>query len=161
MSRRRTTSQRASSQDSSRLQKTSITKTNLLIMNLSESIHQGDIGATSKQLSMKRLKLITKLSQKVVGQTKLKCSCLISARLTGGRGQLRAKSGKLAPNNRKLVKEILNCSVILAKKLLLMNSSNIGRLAGRLILLTKKRPHLMSLLEIHNISSKMFLHTSC
>jgi hypothetical protein len=130
-------------------------------MNLSESIHQGDIGATSKQLSMKRLKLITKPSQKVVGQMKLKCSCLISARLTGGRGQLRAKSGKLASNNRKLVKEILNCSVILAKKLLLMNSSKIGRLAGRLILLTKKRPHLMSPLEIHNISSKMILHTSC
>jgi hypothetical protein len=67
-------------------------KTNLLITNLSESIHQGDIGATRKRLGTKRLKLITKPSQKVVGLTKLKCSCLIFAVLTGGRGQLRAKS---------------------------------------------------------------------
>jgi hypothetical protein len=79
-------------------------KTNLLIMNLNESIHQGEIGATSKQLGTKRLKLITKSSREVVGPTKLKCSCLISAGLTGGRGQLRAKSVKLAPNNRKLIK---------------------------------------------------------
>jgi hypothetical protein len=54
-------------------------KTNLLITNLSESVHQGDIGVTSKQLGTKRLKLITKPSQKVVGPMKLKCSCLISA----------------------------------------------------------------------------------
>jgi hypothetical protein len=87
-------------------------------MNLSESIHQGDIGATSKQLGTKRLKLITKASQKVIDSMKLKCSCLISAGLTGGRAQLRAKSVKLAPNNRKLIKEILNCRVILVKKLL-------------------------------------------
>jgi hypothetical protein len=92
---------------------------------------------------------------------KLKCSCLISAGLTGGRGQLRAKSVKLAPNNRKLIKEILNCSVTLAKKLLLTNSSKIGRLSSRLILLMKKRSHLMSPLKIHNISSKTILHTSC
>jgi hypothetical protein len=92
---------------------------------------------------MKRLKLITKPSQKVVGPTKLKCSCLISARLTGGRGQLRAKS------------------VTLAKKLFLTDSNKIDRLTSRLILLTKKRPHLMSSLEIHNISSKTVLHTSC
>jgi hypothetical protein len=135
-------------------------KMNLLIMNLSESIHQGDIGAMSKQLGTKRLKLITKPSQKVIGSMKLKCSCLIFAGLTGGRGQLRAKSVKLAPNNRKLIKEILNCSVTLAKKLLLMNSSKIGRLASSLILLMKKRPHLISPLEIHNISSKTILHTS-
>jgi hypothetical protein len=109
-------------------------------MNLSESIHQEDIGATSKELGTKRLKLITKPSQKVVGPTKLKRSCLISAGLTGDRGQLRAKSVKLAPNNRKLIKEIINYSVTLMKKLLLMNSSKIGRL----ILLMKKRPHLMS-----------------
>jgi hypothetical protein len=133
---------------------------NLLIMNLSENIHQGDIGATSKKLGTKRLKLITRPSQKVVGLMKLKCSCLISAGLTGGRGQLRAKSVKLAPNNRNLIKEILNCRVTLAKKLLLMNSSKIGRLASRLILLTKKRPHLMCPLKIHNISSKAILHTS-
>jgi hypothetical protein len=73
-------------------------------MNLSESVHQGDIGATSKQLCMKRLKLITKSSQKVVGPMKLKCSCLISTGLIGSRGQLRAKSVKLAPNNKKLIK---------------------------------------------------------
>jgi hypothetical protein len=115
----------------------------------------------SKQLGTKMLKLITKPSQKVVGLTKLKCNCLISAGLTGGRGQLRTKSVKLTPNNRKLIKEILNCSVTLTKKLLLTNSSKIGRLSSRLILLMKKRPHLMSPLKIHNISSKMILHTSC
>jgi hypothetical protein len=134
---------------------------NLLITNLSESIHQGDIGATSRQVGTKRLKHITKPSQKVVGPMKLKCSCLISAGRTGGRGQLRAKSVKITPNKRKLVKEIFNCRVTLAKKLLLTNSSKIGRLASRLILLMKKRPHLMSPLEIHNISSKAILHTSC
>jgi hypothetical protein len=69
-------------------------------MNLSESIHQGDIGVTSKQLGMKRFKLIMKLSQKVIGPTKLKCSCLISTGLIGGRGLVRAKSVKLAPNKR-------------------------------------------------------------
>jgi hypothetical protein len=136
-------------------------KTNLLITNLSESIHQGDIGVMSKQLGTKRLKLITKPSQKVVGPTKLKCSCLISVGLIGGMGQLRAKSVKPKSNNGKLIKEMLNCSVTLVKKLLLMNSSKIGRLSSRLILLTKKRSHLMSLLKIHNISSKMILHTSC
>jgi hypothetical protein len=109
---------------------------------------------------MKRLKLIMKPSQEVVGPMKLKCSCLISTGRTGGRGQVRAKSVKLAPNNRKLIKEIINCRVTLAKKLLLTNSSKIGRLASRLILLMKKRLHLMSLLEIHNISSKAILHTS-
>jgi hypothetical protein len=109
---------------------------------------------------MKRLKLITKPSQKVIGLMKLKCSCLISLGLTSGRRQLRAKSVKLTLNNRKLIKKVLNCSVTLAKKLLLMNSSKIGRLPSRLILLTKKRPHLMSPLKIHNISSKMILHTS-
>jgi hypothetical protein len=161
MSRRGTTNRRASSQDSGRLQKTSITKTNLLITNLSESIHQKDIRVTSKQLGTKRLKLITKPSQKVVGPTKLKCSCLISAGLTSGRRQLTAKSVELTPNNRKLIKEVLNCSVTLAKKLLLTNSGKIGKLSSSLILLTKKRPHLMSPLKIHNISSKTILHTSC
>jgi hypothetical protein len=160
-SRRGTTSRRASSQDSGRLQKTSITKTNLLITNLSESIHQGDIRAMSKQLGMKRLKLITKPSQKIVGPMKLKCSCLISVGLTSGKRQLRAKSAKLTPNNRKLIKEVLDCSITLAKKMLLTNSSKIGRLSSRLILRTKKRSHLMSPLKIHNISSKTILHTSC
>jgi hypothetical protein len=133
----------------------------LLITNLSESMHQRDIGATSKQLGTKRIKLITKPSQKVIGPTKLKCSCLIFVGWTGGRGQLRAKSVKLAPNNRKLIKEILNCRVTLAKKLLLTNSSKIVRLTSRLILQTKKRPHLMSLHKIHNINNKAILHTSC
>jgi hypothetical protein len=160
MSRRRTISRRASSQDSSRLQKTSITKTNLLITNLSKSVHQGDIGATSKQLGTKRLNLITKRSQKVVGLTKLKCSRLIFAGLASGRRQLRAKSVKLTPNNRKLIKEVINCSVNLSKKLLLANSNKIGRLSSRLILLMKKRQHLISPLKLHNISSKTILHTS-
>jgi hypothetical protein len=84
---------------------------------------------------------------------------LISARLTSGRRQLRVKSVKLTQNNRKLIKEVLNCSVTLAKKLLLTNSSKIGRLSNRLILLTKKKPYLMIPLKIHNISSKMVLHT--
>jgi hypothetical protein len=136
-------------------------KMNLLIMNLSKGIHQGDIGAMSNQLGTKMLKLITKPSQKVVGPMKLKCSCLIFAGLTSGRRQLRAKSVKLTPNNRKLIKEALNCSVTLAKKMLLMNSSKIGRLSSRLILLINKRSHLMSPLKIHNISRKTILHTSC
>jgi hypothetical protein len=130
-------------------------------MNLSESIDQGDIGATSKQLGMKRLKLIMKLSQKVIGTTKLKCSHLIPTGLASGRRQLRANSVKLTQNNRKLIEEVLNCSVTLSKKLLLTNSSKIGRMSSRLILLMKKRPHLMSPLKLHNISSKMILHTSC
>jgi hypothetical protein len=133
---------------------------NLLITNLSEIIHQEDIGAMSKQLGTKRLKLIMKASQKVVVPTKLKCSCLISTGRTCGRGQLRAKSIKLAPNNRKLIKEILNYRVTLVKKLLLTNSSKIVRLGSRLILLMKKRSHLMSPFKIYNISSKAILHTS-
>jgi hypothetical protein len=136
-------------------------KTSLLITILSKSVHQGDIGVTSKQLGTKRLKIITKSSQKVISPTKLKCSRLISAGLTSGSRQLRAKSVKLTPNNRKLIKEVINCSVTLSKKLLLTNSSKIGRLSNRLIYLTKKRPHLMSPLKLHNISSKMILHTSC
>jgi hypothetical protein len=116
---------------------------------------------TSKQLGTKKLKLITKLSQKVVVPMKLKCSCLISVGLAGGRRQMRAKSVKLAPNNRKQIKEVLNCSVTLTKMLLLTNSSKIGRLSSRLIFLTKKRPHPMSPLKIHNINSKTILHNSC
>jgi hypothetical protein len=115
----------------------------------------------SKQLGTKRLKLITKPSQKVVGPTKLKCNRLISAGLASGRRQLRVKSVKLTLNNRKLIKEVINCNVTLWKKLLLANNSKIGRLSSRLILLTKKRPHLMSPLKLHNISSKTVLHTSC
>jgi hypothetical protein len=79
-------------------------------MNLSKSINQGDIRATSKHLGTKRLKLITKSCQEVIGLTKLKCDCLISAGLTSGRRQLRAKSVKLTSNNRKLIKKDLNCS---------------------------------------------------
>jgi hypothetical protein len=91
-------------------------------MNLSESIHQGNIRVKSKQLGTKRLKLIVKPSQKVVCPTKLKCSCLISAGMRSGRRELRAKSVKLTPNNKKLIKEVLKFSVTLAKKLLLTNS---------------------------------------
>jgi hypothetical protein len=105
---------------------------------------------TSKQLGTKRLKLITKLSQKVIGLTKLKCSCLIFAGLTGGRRQLRAKSVKLMPNNRKLIKEVLNCSVILVKKLLLTNSSKIGRLSSRLMLLTSDEEKITSDESVQN-----------
>jgi hypothetical protein len=79
------TSRRVSSQDSSKLRKSSVTKMNLLITNLSESVHQGDIGVTSKQVGMKRLKLITKASQKVVGPMKLKCSRLIPTGLASGK----------------------------------------------------------------------------
>jgi hypothetical protein len=131
-------------------------------MNLSKSIHQGDIGVTSKQLGMKRLKHITKSSQKVMGSMKLKCSRVISVGLTSDGRQLRAKSvNKLMPNNRKLIKEVINCSVTLLKKLLLTNNNKIGRVSSRLILLMKKRLHLMSLLKLHNICSKTILHTSC
>jgi hypothetical protein len=70
------------------------------------------------------------------------------------RRQLRGKSVKLKPNNKKLIKEVLNCSVTLVKKLLLTNNSKIVRLSSRLILLTKKRSHLMSPLKIHNISTQ-------
>jgi hypothetical protein len=157
----RTSIRSASSQDSRRLQKASSTKISLLITNLSKSIHQGDIVTTSKQLGMKRLKLIMKLNQKVVSPMKLKCNRLISVGLTSGRKQLRAKSVELMPNNRKLIKKVINCSVTLSKKLLLMNSGKIVRLSSRLIFLIKKRPHIMSLLKLHNISSKMILHTSC
>jgi hypothetical protein len=61
----------------------------------------------------------------------------MSAGLASGRRQLRAKNVKPTPNNRKLIKEVLNCSVTLSKKLLLMNSNKIGRLSSKLILLTK------------------------
>jgi hypothetical protein len=44
-----------------------------------------ETGAMSKQLGTKRLKLITKSSQKVIGLTKLKCSLLIFAGLTSAR----------------------------------------------------------------------------
>jgi hypothetical protein len=73
---------------------------------------------------------------------------------------MRTKSVKLAPNDKEMVKEVLNYSVTLSKKLLLMNSSKIGRLSSRHKLLMKKRPHLMSPLKFHNISSKAVLHTS-
>jgi hypothetical protein len=64
---------------------------------------------------------------------KLKYNRLISAGLISGRRQLRAKSVKPTPNIRKLIKEIINCSVTLSNKLLLMNISKIGRLSSRLI----------------------------
>jgi hypothetical protein len=74
-------------------------------MNLNKSAYQGDIGATSKQLGMKRLKLITKSGQKVISPMKRKCSRLISVGLASDRRQLRAKSVKMMPNNRKVIKK--------------------------------------------------------
>jgi hypothetical protein len=73
------------------------------------------------------------------------------------RSWLRKKSVKSV----KLIIEVLNYSVTLLKKLLLMNNSKIGRLSTRLILLIKKRSHLMSPLKLHNISSKTIHHTIC
>jgi hypothetical protein len=73
------------------------------------------------------------------------------------RSWLRKKSVKSV----KLIIEVLNYSVTLLKKLLLMNNSKIGRLSSRLILLIKKRSHLMSPLKLHNISSKTIHHTIC
>jgi hypothetical protein len=70
-------------------------------------------------------------------------------------------SVKLAPNSRKLVKEIINRSVTLSEKLLLTNSNKIGRLSNRLIAITKKSHPLMSPIKLHNTSSKMILHTGC
>jgi hypothetical protein len=65
---------RTCSQDRRNLQEAGISKMSLLIMNLNKSIHQRDTGVTSKQLSIKRLKLIPKPSQEVTGASKLKDS---------------------------------------------------------------------------------------
>jgi hypothetical protein len=62
-------------------------------------------------------------------------------------------------NNTKLIKEIINGSITLAKKLLLMNNSKKRRLSSGLIVIVKKSPHLMSLLKLHNLSRKSILHT--
>jgi hypothetical protein len=67
------------SQDRRNMQEIDIPKMSLLIMNLIKSIHQGDTGVTSKQLSTKRFKLITKPSQEVIGASKLKGNLLILA----------------------------------------------------------------------------------
>jgi hypothetical protein len=48
-------------------------------MTLSKSIYQGDTRVMSKQLSTKRLKLISKPSQEVTRASKLKGSLLILA----------------------------------------------------------------------------------
>jgi hypothetical protein len=112
---------------------------------------------TSKQLSTKRLKFITKPSQEVIGASKLKGSLLILAWLTGGMRQLWTKSIDLAPNNRELIKESINCSITLTKKLLLMNSCKKSRLSGGLIAISKKGPHLMSPLKLHNINKKLII----
>jgi hypothetical protein len=92
---------------------------------------------------------------------KLKCSRRISVGLASGRRQLKAKNVKPMPNNIKMIKEVINCSVTLSKKLLLMNDSKIGRLSSRLIFMMKKKPHIMSSLKLHNINRKTILHTSC
>jgi kynureninase len=119
-----------------------------LIMNLSKSIHQGNTGVASKQLSAKRLKLISKLSQEVIHAMKLKSGLLIHAQLTSGRKQLRTKSVDLTPNSRQLIEESINGSITLTKKLLLMNSNKKSRLFSGLIVTTKKSPHLMSPLKL-------------
>jgi hypothetical protein len=99
---------------------------------------------------------------KILRTSPLKSSNLLSHRMLpfqmknsiAIRSWLRKKSVKL-------IIEVLNCSVTLLKKVLLTNSCKIGRLFSRLILLIKKRSHLMSLLKLHNISSKPIHHTIC
>jgi hypothetical protein len=54
-------------------------KTSLLIMNLSNSIHQRNTRVTRKQLSTERFKLIMKPSQEVIRAMKLKSNILILA----------------------------------------------------------------------------------
>jgi hypothetical protein len=138
---------RTSSQNKRRPQQASIPKMSLLITNLNKS--------------MKRLKLIMKLSQKVIGVSKLKGSLLILAWLISGRRQLRTKSVDLTPNSRELIQESINCSITLAKKLLLMNNNKKSILSSGLIAISKKSLHPMSPLKLHNINRKLILHTSC
>jgi hypothetical protein len=75
----RMSNRRGSSQDRRRLQEASIMKMNLLIMNLSKSIHQEDTWVTSKQVDTERLKLITKSSEEVISPMKFRSSILILA----------------------------------------------------------------------------------
>jgi hypothetical protein len=114
----------------------------------------------SEQLSMERLKLITKPSQEVIRAMKLKSSLMIFAWLTSGRRQLRTKSVNLTPNNRELIEESINGIVTLAKKLLLTNCSKKSRLPYELIATTKKSPHLLRLPKLYNLSRESVLHTS-
>jgi hypothetical protein len=72
-------SRRARSQDRRRLEEASNTKMNLLIMNLNKSIHQVDTEVMSKQLVIKKPKLIMKQSQEVISVTKFKSNLLILA----------------------------------------------------------------------------------
>jgi hypothetical protein len=88
---------------------------------------------TRNQLSTERFKLITKSSQEVISASKLKSNLLILARLIGGRGQFKAKSVDLEPNNRELIEESINYSITLVKKLLLKNSSKKSRLVSGLM----------------------------
>jgi hypothetical protein len=73
---------------------------------------------------------------------------------------LRTKSVDPAPNSRELIEESINCSITLAKKLLLKNSNKKSRLTSGPIAISKKSPRLMSPLKLHNISRKLILHTS-
>jgi metal-dependent HD superfamily phosphatase/phosphodiesterase len=68
---------RATNQERKRLQETRITKMGILVTDIGKSIHQEDKKVMSKQLITKSLKLITKMSQKVISVTKLMCSLLI------------------------------------------------------------------------------------
>jgi hypothetical protein len=69
------------------------------------------------------------------------------------------KSIDLTPNNREMAEESINGSITLAKKLLLTNSSKKNRLFGGLIATVKKSLHLMSLLQLLNLSRKPIVHT--
>jgi metal-dependent HD superfamily phosphatase/phosphodiesterase len=68
---------RATNQERKRLQETRITKMGILVTDIGKSIHQEDKKVMSKQLITKSLKLITKMSQKVISVMKLMCSLLI------------------------------------------------------------------------------------
>jgi hypothetical protein len=65
----------------------------------------------------------------------------------------------MMPNSRELIKESINSSITLTKKLLLTYTSKKSRLSSGLIATAKKSPHLMSPLKLHNLSRKTILHT--
>jgi hypothetical protein len=65
----------------------------------------------------------------------------------------------MMPNSRELIKESINSSITLTKKLLLTYTSKKSRLSSGLIATAKKSPHLMSPLKLHNLRRKTILHT--
>jgi hypothetical protein len=111
----------------------------LLITNLSKSIYQGDIRVMSKQLGPKRLKLIRKQAESGSHKCDEAQVQPFDPYMTASwRRQHRTKSVELALNNKELIKEVINYSVTLLKKLLLTNSSMVGRLSSGLIAIMKK-----------------------